>query len=212
MLAMLGVILLNDSGANVPSSMLASFFGWIEGYLTIAFQALHAPDWLYGVLILGLFGVPPGLSVSSLPPMAIFFPAFAALENYGYLPRVAFNLDRLFKNGCARQAVPHHGDGIRRNAAAIMSTRIIESPRERMLAILTNNFVPCNGRWPTLILLASLFMVAGFSGRSPDARNGFRCYGHGADRCRCHAHGIMGSIKTALKGIPSHYTLGASIP
>ena len=93
--------------------MLASFFGWIEGYLTIAFQALHAPDWLYGVLILGLFrGTSWVVSVMS-PPMAIFFPAFAPLENYGYLPRVAFNLDRLFKNGCARQAVPHHGDGIR---------------------------------------------------------------------------------------------------
>lgn len=163
MLAMLGVIIwLTIAGANVPSSMLAETFGWLEGYITLGFQAIHAPDWLHGLLVLGLYrGISWVVSVM-LPPMAIFFPAFALLENFGYLPRVAFNMDRLFKRsgGHGKQSLTM-AMGFGCNAAAIMSTRIIESPRERMLAILTNNFVPCNGRWPTLILLSSLFMAAG---------------------------------------------------
>ena len=143
--------------------MIAEFFGWAEGYLTSWFQAAHAPEWLHGILILGLFrGIGAVISVM-LPPMAIF-PMFALLENYGYLPRVAFNIIA-YSNALV------HGKqsltmamGFGCNAAAIMSTRIIESPRERMLAILTNNFVPCNGRWPMLILMASLFMAAGYTG------------------------------------------------
>jgi ferrous iron transport protein B len=140
--------------------------------------------------------------------MAIFFPMFALLENYGYLPRVAFNMDRLFKGAGA------HGKqsltmamGFGCNAAAIMSTRIIESPRERMLAILTNNFVPCNGRWPTLILLASLFMAAGFTG-------GAKTFVTSAVVMGIVLIGIVVTLavswalsKTALRGIPTHYTL-----
>lgn len=209
MLAMLGVIFyLTIAGANVPSSMLSSFFGWIEGYLTAAFQAVQAPDWLHGLLVLGLFRGTAWVVSVMLPPMAIFFPVFALLENYGYLPRVAFNLDRLFKKtGAHGKQSLTMAMGFGCNAAAIMSTRIIESPRERMLAILTNNFVPCNGRWPTLILLSSLFMAAGFSG------------GVGT---LVTASVVMGMVllgvvvtltvswvlsKTALKGVPSHYTL-----
>ncbi len=209
MLGLLGILFyLTIAGANVPSSMLASFFGWIEGYLTLGFEAVHAPAWLHGILILGLFRGTSWVISVMLPPMAIFFPAFALLENYGYLPRVAFNLDRLFKKSGA------HGKqsltmamGFGCNAAAIMSTRIIESPRERMLAILTNNFVPCNGRWPTLILLSSLFMAAGFAG---------------GVQTLVTASVVMGMVligvvvtlsvswmlsKTALRGVPSHYTL-----
>ena len=152
---------LTIAGANIPSSMLAEFFGSLEGYLKLFFAFLHAPDWLYGVLVLGLYRGTTWVISVMLPPMAIFFPTFALLENYGYLPRVAFNMDRLFKQ------VGAHGKqsltmamGFGCNAAAVISTRIIESPRERMLAILTNNFVPCNGRWGTLIVLASLFMAA----------------------------------------------------
>lgn len=209
MLGMLGVLFyLTIAGANVPSSMLASFFGWIEGYLTMGFQALHAPDWLHGMLVLGLFRGTSWVVSVMLPPMAIFFPVFALLENYGYLPRVAFNLDRLFKKtGAHGKQSLTMAMGFGCNAAAIMSTRIIESPRERMLAILTNNFVPCNGRWPTLILLASLFMAAGFSGGAQTLVTASVVMG-------MVLFGVVVTLlvswtlsKTALKGVPSHYTL-----
>ncbi|RDI41028.1 nucleoside recognition domain-containing protein [Falsibacillus pallidus] len=209
MLAMLAVVIyLTIAGANVPSSMLAQFFGWVEGYLTAGFQYIHAPEWLHGILVLGLYRGTAWVVSVMLPPMAIFFPIFALLENYGYLPRVAFNMDRLFKKSGA------HGKqsltmamGFGCNAAAIMSTRIIESPRERMLAILTNNFVPCNGRWPTLILLASLFMAAGYTG-------GFETLVTAGVVVGMVVFGIVVTLsvswilsKTALKGIPTHYTL-----
>ncbi|MGX5381012.1 nucleoside recognition domain-containing protein, partial [Bacillus thuringiensis serovar darmstadiensis] len=130
------------------------------------------------------------------------------LENYGYLPRVAFNMDRLFKRSGA------HGKqsltmamGFGCNAAAIMSTRIIESPRERMLAILTNNFVPCNGRWPMLILMASLFMAAGYTGSMQTLVTAGVVVG-------MVVIGVIMTLtvswvlsKTALKGVPTHYTL-----
>ena len=209
MLAILSVVFyLTIAGANIPSDMIAEFFGWAEGHLTTWFQAMNAPNWLHGILILGLFrGIGAVISVM-LPPMAIFFPMFALLENYGYLPRVAFNMDRLFKRAGA------HGKqsltmamGFGCNAAAIMSTRIIESPRERMLAILTNNFVPCNGRWPTLILLASLFMAAGYTG-------GLQTLVTSGVVVGMVVIGIIMTLtvswvlsKTALKGVPTHYTL-----
>lgn len=209
MLAILSIVFyLTIAGANIPSDMIAEFFGWAEGHLTTWFQAINAPNWLHGILILGLFrGIGAVISVM-LPPMAIFFPMFALLENYGYLPRVAFNMDRLFKRAGA------HGKqsltmamGFGCNAAAIMSTRIIESPRERMLAILTNNFVPCNGRWPTLILLASLFMAAGYTG-------GMQTLVTSGVVVGMVVIGIIMTLtvswvlsKTALKGVPTHYTL-----
>ena len=166
MIIMLGVLFyITIAGANIPSSLLAEFFGSFEQYLKSFFDFIQAPDWVYGVLVLGLYRGTTWVISVMLPPMAIFFPTFALLENYGYLPRVAFNMDRLFKQ------VGAHGKqsltmamGFGCNAAAVMSTRIIESPRERMLAILTNNFVPCNGRWGTLIVLSSLFMAANFTG------------------------------------------------
>ncbi|MEH7461325.1 nucleoside recognition domain-containing protein [Bacillus thuringiensis] len=209
MLAILSIIFyLTIAGANVPSDMIAEFFGWAEGYLTTWFQAMNAPEWLHGILILGLFRGTGAVISVMLPPMALFFPMFALLENYGYLPRVAFNMDRLFKRAGA------HGKqsltmamGFGCNAAAIMSTRIIESPRERMLAILTNNFVPCNGRWPTLILLASLFMAAGYTG-------GMQTLVTSGVVVGMVVIGIIVTLtvswvlsKTALKGVPTHYTL-----
>ncbi|PEA54691.1 iron transporter FeoB [Bacillus pseudomycoides] len=209
MIAILSIIFyLTIAGANVPSDMIAEFFGWAEDYLTTWFQAMNAPEWLHGILILGLFRGTGAVISVMLPPMAIFFPMFALLENYGYLPRVAFNMDRLFKRAGA------HGKqsltmamGFGCNAAAIMSTRIIESPRERMLAILTNNFVPCNGRWPTLILLASLFMAAGYTG-------GMQTLVTSGVVVGMVVIGIIVTLtvswvlsKTALKGVPTHYTL-----
>jgi ferrous iron transport protein B len=94
-----------------------------------------------------------------LPPMAIFFPLFTILEDFGYLPRVAFNLDDAFRRAGAhgKQALTM-AMGFGCNAAGIVSTRIIDSPRERAVAILTNNFALCNGRWPTQILIATVFL------------------------------------------------------
>ena len=209
MLAVLSVIFyLTIAGANVPSDKIAEFFGWAENHLTSWFQAMHAPEWLHGVLILGLFRGTGAVISVMLPPMAIFFPIFALLENYGYLPRVAFNMDRLFKRAGA------HGKqsltmamGFGCNAAAIMSTRIIESPRERMLAILTNNFVPCNGRWPTLILLASLFMAAGYTGGMQTLLTAGVVVGMVVIGIIVTLTVSWALSKTALKGVPTHYTL-----
>lgn len=209
MIIMLGALFyITIAGANIPSSMLAEFFGSLELYLKSFFEVIHAPDWLYGMLVLGLYRGTTWVISVMLPPMAIFFPAFALLENYGYLPRVAFNMDRLFKQ------VGAHGKqsltmamGFGCNAAAVISTRIIESPRERMLAILTNNFVPCNGRWGTLIVLSSLFMAAHFTG-------GLKSLITSGVIVAIVLFGIMVTFfvswflsKTALKGMPTHYTL-----
>lgn len=209
MLAMLGVVFwITIAGANYPSGWLADLFGVAEGYLTRAFQAMNAPEWLHGVLVLGFFRGTGWVISVMLPPMAIFFPAFALLENFGYLPRVAFNMDRLFKKsgGHGKQALTM-SMGFGCNAAAILSTRIIESPRERMLAIITNNFVPCNGRWPTLILLSSLFMVTGVA-------TGLQSFATALVVMGMVLFGIVVTLlvswtlsKTLLRGVPTHYTL-----
>ncbi|MCE5169894.1 ferrous iron transporter B [Paenibacillus profundus] len=209
MLAILGAVFwITIAGANVPSQMIFRFFAIVEGYITAGFQALHAPDWLHGVLVLGFFRGTSWVVSVMLPPMAIFFPVFALLENFGYLPRVAFNMDRLFKKsgGHGKQALTM-SMGFGCNAAAILSTRIIESPRERMLAILTNNFVPCNGRWPTLILLSSLFMAAGVA-------SGLQTLATASVVMGMVMIGIVVTLtvswvlsKTALRGVPTHYTL-----
>jgi ferrous iron transport protein B len=160
MALMLAVVFwLTVAGANVPSAMLASAFFWFEDQAAALFTTLGAPWWLTGFLWHGVFrGLAWVVSVM-LPPMMIFFPLFTMLEDLGYLPRVAFNLDFLFKSAGAhgKQALTM-AMGFGCNAAGIIATRVIDSPRERLVAILTNNFVPCNGRYPTLILLATLFV------------------------------------------------------
>jgi len=147
------------AGANVPSGMLAEGLFWIEARLTDFFMAVNAPAWLHGFLVLGVYrGLAWVLSVM-LPPMAIFFPMFTLLEDLGYLPRIAFNLDRFFKKAGAhgKQALTM-SMGFGCNAAGVIACRVIDSPRERLIATLTNNFVPCNGRFPTLISLATIFI------------------------------------------------------
>ncbi|MED0672601.1 ferrous iron transporter B [Aneurinibacillus aneurinilyticus] len=209
MLILLGIVFwITIAGANVPSDLLASGFGWLEGKLTDAFMWAGAPAWLHGVLVLGLYrGVSWVISVM-LPPMAIFFPLFALLEDAGYLPRVAFNLDRLFRKagGHGKQSLTM-AMGFGCNAAGIISCRIIESPRERMIAILTNNFVPCNGRWPTLILLSSLFMVGAVGMGASVTMASLVVVG-------MVLFGIVMTLfvswalsKTLLRGVPSHFTL-----
>ncbi len=164
MLVMLAAIIwLTVIGANVPSSLLASGLFWIEDQAVTLFNSIGMPWWITGFLWQGVYrGLAWVISVM-LPPMAIFFPMFTFLEDLGYLPRVAFNLDWLFKKSGAhgKQALTM-AMGFGCNAAGVVSTRVIDSPRERLVAILTNNFVPCNGRFPTLIMLATVFVAAAF--------------------------------------------------
>ncbi|MGI6469308.1 MAG: ferrous iron transport protein B [Syntrophomonadaceae bacterium] len=163
MIALLGLVFwITIKGANYPSQVLATGLFWVENKLTGLFMAAGWPDWLHGILILGMYRTMAWVVSVMLPPMAIFFPLFTLLEDLGYLPRIAFNLDNFFKKACAhgKQALTMcMGFGC--NAAGVISCRIIDSPRERLIAIITNNFVPCNGRFPTLIALATIFIAGG---------------------------------------------------
>lgn len=163
LLMMAAVFWLTIVGANVPSQMLATGLFWIENEAVALFQSLGAPWWLTGFLWNGVYrGLAWVISVM-LPPMAIFFPIFTILEDLGYLPRVGFNMDWLFrKAGAHGKQSLSMAMGFGCNAAGVIATRIIDSPRERLIAILTNNFVPCNGRFPTLIMLATIFVAAQF--------------------------------------------------
>lgn len=163
LLLLAGVFWVTIVGANIPSQMLANAFFWLEETLAGLFTAWGVPWWITGFLWHGVYrGLAWVVSVM-LPPMAIFFPLFTILEDLGYLPRVAFNLDFLFKRAGAhgKQALTM-AMGFGCNAAGVVATRVIDSPRERLIAILTNNFVPCNGRFPTLIMLATVFVAAAF--------------------------------------------------
>lgn len=163
MLVLLGVIFwITIEGANYPSQLLAGAFFYLEQRLTELFIILGVPEWLYGALVKGVYRTVAWVVSVMLPPMAIFFPLFTLLEDIGYLPRVAFNLDNFFKKACAhgKQALTMcMGFGC--NAAGVVACRIIDSPRERLIGIITNNYVPCNGRFPMLIALATIFMVEG---------------------------------------------------
>ncbi|TDQ22056.1 ferrous iron transport protein B [Tenacibaculum caenipelagi] len=163
MLLLLGVVLwLTIIGANYPSSMLASLLlDMIHPMLKNGANFLDFPWWLSGFLIDGVYLAVAWVIAVMLPPMAIFFPLFTLLEDFGYLPRVAFNMDALFKKSGAhgKQALTM-SMGFGCNAAGVVATRIIDSPRERLIAIITNNFSLCNGRWPTQILLATIFIGA----------------------------------------------------
>ena len=163
MLAILAVVFwITIEGANVPSSMLATLLidhghTWLKGVSA----AIGLPWWLDGLMLDGVYLATAWVVSVMLPPMAIFFPLFTLLEDFGYLPRVAFNLDSLFQKAGAhgKQALTMcMGFGC--NAAGVVSTRVIDSPRERLIAIITNNFSLCNGRWPTQILIATIFIGA----------------------------------------------------
>jgi ferrous iron transport protein B len=150
------------TGANIPSQWLSSLLiGTVYPWLRELAAAIHTPWWLSGLLIDGMYLATAWVVSVMLPPMAIFFPLFTLLEDLGYLPRVAFNLDNVFKKSGAhgKQALSMMM-GFGCNAAGVVASRIIDSPRERLIAIITNNFALCNGRWPTQILVASLFIGA----------------------------------------------------
>lgn len=153
-----GILWITITGANVLSGVIADALFGFQDVLTRIFVSLGAPGWVHGVLVLGLYRAMAWVVSVMLPPMAIFFPLFTLLEDLGYLPRVSFNLDHLFKRAkaCGKQSLTMcMGFGC--NAAGVVSCRIIDSPRERLIAILTNNFVPCNGRFPTLIAIGTIF-------------------------------------------------------
>lgn len=159
MFILLGLVLfITISLSNVPSSLLSSMFNFLEGKLSIFIINLKFPVWIHDMLVYGLFRVTGWVISVMLPPMAIFFPMFTFLEDLGYLPRVAFNMDHLFKkSGCHGKQCLTMCMGFGCNCAGIIGTRIIESKRERLIAILTNNFVPCNGRFPMMIVLSTIF-------------------------------------------------------
>ena len=163
MLAILAAVFwITIEGANVPSGMLATLLidtahPWLKGLG----DAVGLPWWLNGFVFDGVYLATAWVIAVMLPPMAIFFPLFTLLEDFGYLPRVAFNLDALFRTAGAhgKQALTMcMGFGC--NAAGVVATRVIDSPRERLIAIITNNFSLCNGRWPTQILIATIFIGA----------------------------------------------------
>jgi ferrous iron transport protein B len=209
---MIGLLLLifwiTITGANYPSQLLSDGLFWVQDRLTDVFRYFGAPDWLHGILVLGVYRVLAWVVSVMLPPMAIFFPLFTLLEDLGYLPRVAFNLDKYFKKCCAcgKQALTMcMGFGC--NAAGIVGCRIIDSPRERLIAMITNNFVPCNGRFPTLIAILTMFFVGFSAGPFQSVLS--------AALLTCVI--ILGVImtfavsrflsKTILKGVPSSFTL-----
>jgi len=163
MFLILGVILwLTIEGANYPSAMLADLLlGNLHPFLKGLAASIGMPWWLDGFLIDGVYLAVAWVIAVMLPPMAIFFPMFTLLEDFGYLPRVAFNMDELFrKSGAHGKQALTMSMGFGCNAAGVVATRIIDSPRERLIAIITNNFSLCNGRWPTQILIATIFIGA----------------------------------------------------
>lgn len=209
MVLLLSVIFwLTITGANIPSQIIANGLFGVEDRLTDFFTWLGTPPWIHGLLVMGMYRTLAWVVSVMLPPMAIFFPLFTLLEDLGYLPRVAFNLDNYFKKACAcgKQALTMcMGFGC--NAAGIIGCRIIDSPRERLIAIITNNFVPCNGRFPTLIAIITMFFAGIIVGPFQSVVSTLILTG-------VIILGVVMTLiiskilsKTILKGIPSTFTL-----
>ena len=209
MILLLGIIFwITIAGANIPSKILADLLFGIQNKLTAIFLWLGTPAWVEGILVQGMYRTLAWVVAVMLPPMAIFFPLFTLLEDLGYLPRVAFNLDNFFKKSCAcgKQALTMcMGFGC--NAAGIVGCRIIDSPRERLIAIITNNFVPCNGRFPTLIAIITMFFAGMFTGP-------FQSIISTAILTGVIILGVFMTLvisrllsKTILKGVPTSFTL-----
>ncbi len=196
------------TAASYPSEKLNAFFSFLGKQADSLFITLSAPEWLRGIVIDGMLKVLFWVVAVMLPPMAIFFPFFTLLEDIGYLPRIAYNLDGPFKKckACGKQALTMcMGFGC--NAAGIVGCRIIDSPRERLLAILTNTFVPCNGRFPTLIALISIFFIGGQKGFGSSILSAIMLTG-------IILIGVFATLlitrllsDTVLKGLPSSFTL-----
>ncbi len=201
-----GIFWLTITGANYPSQILSQLFSSLEKLLYAGCRNIGLPIWSCEMLCSGIFRVVGWIVSVMLPPMAIFFPLFTLLEDLGYLPRIAFNMDKAFQSckACGKQALTMcMGFGC--NAAGVVGCRIIDSPRERLIAILTNSFVPCNGRFPTLIALIAIF----FAGNSP-----YSSLWQALFLTLTVALGILMTFlvsfllsKTILRGQPSSFTL-----
>ncbi len=202
------VFWLTVSGANFPSELLLKCCSVLEDILLTACITHNVPEVIYSPLILGVYNILTRVIAVMLPPMAIFFPLFTLLEDLGYLPRIAFNLDNCLKkcSACGKQALTMcMGFGC--NAAGVVGCRIIDSPRERLIAILTNSFVPCNGKFPTLISIITMFFVCYSSGISSSIFGALML-------TAVVLFGIFATFaaslflsKTFLKGQPSSFTL-----
>lgn len=163
LLLLLVILWITITGANLPSQFLSTSLFYLGDQFKVVLHFLHFPLPLIAFLIDGIYLTLAWVVSVMLPPMAIFFPLFTILEDLGYLPRIAFNLDRYFRacHTCGKQALTMcMGFGC--NAVGVVGCRIIDSPRERLIAILTNNFVPCNGRFPTLIVIITMFFTGIF--------------------------------------------------
>ena len=196
------------TGANYPSQWLSDFLFGLEVPFNQFFHFIGTPLWLSDMLVSGVYRVLAWVVSVMLPPMAIFFPLFTLMEDLGYLPRIAFNLDHAFKkcSACGKQALTMcMGFGC--NAAGIVGCRIIDSPRERLIAMITNNFVPCNGRFPTLIAILTMFFI----GTEATMQNSLLS---AMFLTMLIVLGITMTLiiskllsKTILKGVPSSFTL-----
>ena len=207
-LTLLVVLWITITLANYPSQLLSNMFGKGEDFLREAFMNIQTPAFVSGILIDGIYVTLAWVVSVMLPPMAIFFPMFTLLEDLGYLPRIAFNLDKCFKKccSCGKQALTMCM-GLGCNAAGIIGCRIINSPRERLIAIITNVFMPCNGRFPMLITISSIFiggMVGGIKGGFISALTVTCVIILGVFMTL-----IVSKIlsKTVLKGVPSSFIL-----
>ena len=208
LLMLLGIFWITIVGANYPSALLSEMFDSLKVPLTDLFVRLGVSDTVKDIFIDGIYTTLTWVVSVMLPPMAIFFPLFTLLEDSGYLPRVAFNPDKYFKKACA------HGKqsitmcmGFGCNACGVTGCRIIDSPRERLIAIITNTFVPCNGRFPGLIALITIF----FAGAGTETGSAFKA---ALILCLLILFGISITLavskilsKTILKGIPSSFVL-----
>ncbi len=208
LLLLFGVFWLTIAGANLPSQWLSRQLFRVQDWLSALFHTWGAPEWLHGALVLGVYRVLAWVVSVMLPPMAIFFPFFTLLEDFGYLPRVAFNLDHYFKKACAcgKQALTMcMGFGC--NAAGVTGCRIIDSPRERLIAIVTNALVPCNGRFPTILTILSMFFIGASAGLGASLLSALLLTG-------VIVLGVVMTFacsallsKTLLRGVPSGFTL-----
>ena len=206
------VFWLTIAGANVPSAMLATLLlDNVHPALLSFGEWARMPWWLSGFLFDGVYLATAWVVSVMLPPMAIFFPLFTLLEDFGYLPRVAFNLDSLFRRAGAhgKQALTM-SMGFGCNAAGVVATRVIDSPRERLIAIVTNNFSLCNGRWPTQILIATIFIGALAPPHLAGAVSAGAVVGDRAAGDRLRLPHLVGALPHGAEGRGQHLLAGAS--
>ena len=208
LLLLLLVFWITIVGANYPSEALSALLFRIQDYLLLFCDKIGVSPWLRDMLVLGMYRVLAWVVAVMLPPMAIFFPLFTLLEDFGYLPRVAFHLDHQFRKAdtCGKQALTMcMGFGC--NAVGVTGCRIIDSPRERLVAMLTNSLVPCNGRFPTLISIITMFFLGAASGFAASALSSLLLTVTIVFSVFCTFAISKFLTTTVLRGVPSAFTL-----